>query len=87
MPAGGSATFVVRVAQRIAQRRRDAGMTQEDLADCLDTAVRNVQRMESGTQNLTLGTLVRIAKALGTEPEDLIGAVGPLERRPNKTRR
>jgi HTH-type transcriptional regulator/antitoxin HipB len=78
---------VARVAKRIAQRRRDAGMTQEDLADSLNTAVRNVQRMESGAQNLTLGTLARIAKALGVEPEDLIGPVGSPGRRPNKARR
>ncbi len=47
-------------------------MTQEQLASELNTAVRNVQRIESGTQNLGLRTIARIAAALGVTPEDLL---------------
>jgi transcriptional regulator with XRE-family HTH domain len=47
-------------------------MTQEQLASDLNTAVRNVQRIEGGTQNLTLRTIARIAAALGVTPEDLL---------------
>jgi transcriptional regulator with XRE-family HTH domain len=61
-----------RVARRIATARRAAGMTQEQLASDLNTAVRNVQRIEGGTQNLTLRTIARIAAALGVTPEDLL---------------
>jgi transcriptional regulator with XRE-family HTH domain len=47
-------------------------MTQEQLAAELDTAVRNVQRIESGVQNLTLLTIARIAAAIGLTPYELL---------------
>lgn len=46
-------------------------MTQERLAEILETATRNVQRIEAG-QNLGLATLERIAQALGVEPQELL---------------
>jgi HTH-type transcriptional regulator/antitoxin HipB len=64
--------FLRRVAKRIAVERRAARMTQEQLAELLGTATRNVQRMESGAQNLTLVTLSRVARALGVRPEQLV---------------
>lgn len=81
-----------RVARRIAARRVERGLSQENLAALLDIAVKNVQRIESGRQNLSLATLERIASALEIAPEPLIagswraesgasnGEVGPLER-------
>ncbi len=62
--------FVRRVTKRIAKVRKMRGMTQEDLAARLRTAVRNVQRIEAG-QNLTLHTIARVAAALGVRPEEL----------------
>jgi transcriptional regulator with XRE-family HTH domain len=62
-------------------------MTQEDLADRLNTAVRNVQRMESGQQNLTLLTLAKIAKAIGVEPDELVaGSAGSEPLKSKKSR-
>lgn len=77
MPASSSPDFVHRVARRIAQRRTALGLSQEGLAALLDIAVKNVQRVESGKQNLSLRTLERIATALETSPERLASeAVG-----------
>ena len=56
--------LVARVARRLAEVRRERGITQEELAERLDTAERNVRRIEAG-QNITLRTLSRIAVALG----------------------
>jgi HTH-type transcriptional regulator/antitoxin HipB len=64
--------FLRRVAKRIVVERRAARMTQEQLAELLGTATRNVQRIESGAQNLTLITLSRVARALGVRPEQLV---------------
>jgi transcriptional regulator with XRE-family HTH domain len=64
--------FLRRVAKRIVVERRAARMTQEQLAELLGTATRNVQRIESGAQNLTLITLSRVARALRVRPEQLI---------------
>jgi len=66
---------VHRVTRKIAEIRRAKGLTQEDLAGVLRTAVRNVQRIESG-QNLTLFTLAKIAHALGVPPEELMQTSG-----------
>jgi transcriptional regulator with XRE-family HTH domain len=67
--------FVRRVTRRIASVRQAAGLTQEQFADALGTAVRNIRRIEAG-QNLTLYTVARIASVLGVRPDDLLAA-GP----------
>lgn len=58
-----------RVASRVAHIRVERGMTQETLAQALDIAAKNVQRIESGRQNLTLRTVERLAAALGVDAE------------------
>ncbi len=72
-------SFLLRVARRIARLRKAAGLTQEELATRLDTATRNIQRIESGTQNLTLLTVAKIAAELGVPPEDLFKDDPPSE--------
>jgi transcriptional regulator with XRE-family HTH domain len=63
--------FVLRVARRIAEIRKAAGLTQDEFAEAMGTATRNVQRIEAG-QNLTLYTLSRIATVLAVRPEDIV---------------
>lgn len=65
---------VLRVARRIAARRREKHLTQEAFATLLGIATKNVQRIESGKQNLSLETLARIAAILDTTPEALLSA-------------
>lgn len=74
-----SADFVARVTRRIAEAREDKGVTQEELAALLDTAPRNVQRIEAG-QNLTLRTVERIAQVLGLTAEELVLGTLPRNR-------
>ena len=64
--------LIKRVSVAIAERRRELGITQEGLADRLDIAVQNVQRLESGKQNLTLATFERVATALQTTPDAML---------------
>ena len=59
------------VARRIAELREAHGLTQEEVAAKMGTAVKNYQRIESGGQNLTVRTLVRIAFAIGVPPASL----------------
>jgi transcriptional regulator with XRE-family HTH domain len=73
----GHDDLAYRVARRIATKRRERGLSQEAFAAALGIAVKNVQRIESGKQNLSLATLERISAALGVVPEALL--VGPLE--------
>jgi transcriptional regulator with XRE-family HTH domain len=73
--------LVNRVAKRLAVARRQRGLSQEGLAAMLGIAVKNLQRIESGKQNLSLATLERICAALGITAETLLsGAPAPAER-------
>lgn len=57
----------VKMAIQIAQARERAGLTQGQLAKAIGTTQSGVSRIEHGEQNLTLGTLAKIAAALHTE--------------------
>lgn len=60
------------VGRRIAARRRELGLTQERLAAKarMDrTAIGKIERAERG---VTVATLLRLARALGTSPAKLL---------------
>jgi len=71
VPSETPQEFVRRVTRRIAELRREKGLTQDQFAEVLGTATRNIRRIEAG-QNLTLFTLARIAAAIGVQPDDLL---------------
>lgn len=53
------------VAMQIVEARQKANMTQGELARQIGDRQQNVSRIESGEQNVTIGTLNKIAKAVG----------------------
>lgn len=53
------------VAMQVVEARQKANMTQEELARQIGDRQQNVSRIESGEQNVTIGTLGKIAKAVG----------------------
>ena len=55
----------VELVLQIIKLRRQRGMTQSDLAKAIGTRQANVSRLERFDSNLTLGTLEKVAKALG----------------------
>ena len=60
------------VARRIAAVRAARQWTQEELAERADVSVRYVQMVESGTENLSLVTLSKLAAALRVHPAELL---------------
>ena len=60
------------LGQRIAETRRAAGLSQEQLADRIGMERRSVQRYESGERDPRFTDLVRIADALGVPLADLV---------------
>ncbi len=66
--------WVLRVGRRIGELRRQRGFTQSELGEALGIAQKNVHRLESGTQNLTLRTIAKVADALEVDVMDLLGA-------------
>jgi hypothetical protein len=63
-----------RVGRRVAELRAASGLTQEALATALGIATKNLQRLEGGTQNLTLVSLAGVARQLGVDVLDLLRA-------------
>jgi transcriptional regulator with XRE-family HTH domain len=60
------------VAANTREAREDLGLTQQDLADRSKLSRRYVQKIESGTVNVTVETIARLAQALKVEPADLV---------------
>ena len=54
-----------RVAMQIVEARHKANLTQGELARQIGDKQQNVSRIERGEQNVTIGTLDKIAKAVG----------------------
>lgn len=54
-----------RIGQRIAKLRKQAGMTQAQLADKCGMQQSNIARIENGRYGITIDVLARIAQALG----------------------
>lgn len=62
------------VGRRVAELRHRRGWTQAILAEKLDIAIQNAQRIEQGRQNLTIGSLTKIAGVLGCPVRELFDA-------------
>lgn len=59
------------LGRRVAELRTQAGWTQEELAERMKQPVKYLQRIESGSQNLSVRTLVRFANSLGVPMAEL----------------
>lgn len=57
---------------RIKLYREKACLTQEKLAEAMDTSVAQVSRLEAGKRKLTQGWLVKLTNALGVPPALLL---------------
>jgi transcriptional regulator with XRE-family HTH domain len=53
------------------QRRRVLGISQEQLAERVGVSVNHVSKIEVGLKTPSLGTTIKIARALEMEPSDL----------------
>jgi len=57
------------IGQRIQELRKEAGLTQKDLAEKCGMTQPNIARIEAGTYATSLDVLSRIADALGKRIE------------------
>ncbi|MGH9182722.1 MAG: helix-turn-helix domain-containing protein [Acidimicrobiales bacterium] len=60
------------LAQRLADRRHGAGLTQQALADRVGIHVSNIRRYEAGTSQPTLDVLRNLALALNCSADSLL---------------
>lgn len=54
-----------KLSEKLKQLRKDAGVTQDDLAHKLHTHKTAISRMENHSEDILLSTLFKIAHALG----------------------
>jgi transcriptional regulator with XRE-family HTH domain len=62
-------TYVAANAQRLRIRR---GLTQQQVTDLVDLDLRHYRRIERGTENITMETLVALADAFDVPPAALL---------------
>lgn len=72
-----SPDLLASVAQQIKRLRAARGLTQEAMAESLGIALKNVQRLEAGRQNLTLATIQNVADVLDVDPQQLLAPPSP----------
>lgn len=67
-----TAAFCARVAARIRERRLAKGISITRLAEDAHMAQAMIHYLENGARKPTIGTLFRVAHALGTTPDELL---------------
>ena len=75
------------VGRRAAELRRAKALTQEQLAEKLRLTVQYLQRVEAGKENLTVRSLVRLAKLLGVHVRELFAPPSSRKAPPGRPRR
>ena len=69
---------LLELGNRLRELRDAAGLTQEALAHAADLHWTYIGQIERGERNLTYKSLLRLAKGLGLDPQDLLpGGRGP----------
>lgn len=66
------ATFLLRIGQGIAEKRKSKGFTQEEFSSKLKIQRTALTRIELGKTNLTVSTLKKIATKLGIPVHELL---------------
>jgi transcriptional regulator with XRE-family HTH domain len=60
------------VGENIRRHRKEAGLTQEVLAEKVDLAPRSIQKIEAGGITILISTLRRIRAVLGCDYDELL---------------
>lgn len=70
MESRAEKAFLDKVAKRLAQLRREKGLTQEQLADNSGLDRVAIANIETGVRRPTVTTIYRLAKGMGAKVED-----------------
>ncbi|MCW2928787.1 MAG: family transcriptional regulator [Thermoleophilia bacterium] len=68
-----------RVADTLVAERNRHRLTQEDVAASSGVSLSTIQRMEEGTTDCGLSKYLRVARAIGIDPRDLLDRLDPVE--------
>lgn len=78
--------FLDRLGRNVQRERKNAGLTQEQLAELVDLHPRMIQKIESAETNILVTTAARLEAALGCTLSQLIPKV-EIRRHPVATRK
>lgn len=65
------------IAANVQSYRAKRGLTQQQVTDLIDLDLRHYRRIERGTENITIETLVALARALDVRPSMLLRKGAP----------
>ena len=65
-----------RLGEAVRAARKGRGLSQEALADAAGIDRSHMGKIERGERNVTLLNIIRIAKAMGSKPSDLLALAG-----------
>jgi transcriptional regulator with XRE-family HTH domain len=75
------------IGRRLAELRTARELTQEQLAERAEVSARYIQRVEAGTENLTVRTLIKMSNALRISLAELLVAPLAPRARPGRPQR
>ena len=67
-----SQTLLECIAENVRRQRSAKGLTQSQLADMIGVTRPRISQIESGRGDPSVGTIERVAKALGVDPAALM---------------
>jgi len=70
---------MISIGYQISQKRRECGLTQAELARRAGLPQPNLSNIEKGRQDITVSTLIRIARTLGLPPANFFEEPNPPE--------
>lgn len=72
--------FFIELGQRIRDRRKAKGLTQAQVAECLEFSQPTIQAFETGRRRIPVSLLPPLAELLDTSVEELLGVSGQRRR-------
>lgn len=72
MASRGMTLLLRDVGRRIAEVRTERGWTQDEFAERVEVSVGYLRRIEGGHENLTLGSVAKLAGLLGVDAAELL---------------
>lgn len=62
----------IKLGERIRYYRTKTGLSQEKLAEIIDVSFQHISNIENGKKGLSLESIINIAHALSTSPDQLL---------------
>lgn len=86
MPSGPEEPYLTYIAANVRRRRERLGISQEKFAETAGFDPRFFRFIEQSKKDISVTSLVRLAKVLGCEPAALLRPTQAVQRKPGRPR-